>query len=236
MAFGTIATAEGTLRRQRNNPILDVDYSEAQLFYCYARNDDRNCESGWDTESALDYFLNSGVADEACYPYIGMDQDCSNLCQNSLSRLTRISGWHILSSISDMKNWISTKGPLVACFTVYEDFYAYKQGIYSHVTGDEQGGHCVSVVGYNDIERYWICKNSWGGFGEGGFFRIAYGECGIDSEMFAIDGIFVGYSLRKALRNKNIYLPTNIRAIAANFGLTPPISIRESIYLGHGDV
>nr|MDO8133672.1 DUF4114 domain-containing protein [Candidatus Njordarchaeum guaymaensis] len=27
---------------------------------------------------------------------------------------------------------------------------------------------------------YWICKNSWGrGWGEAGWFRIAYGECGI---------------------------------------------------------
>ena len=35
------------------------------------------------------------------------------------------------------------------------------------------GGHAVAVVGYDDTEGYWICKNSWGkSWGENGFFRI----------------------------------------------------------------
>jgi hypothetical protein len=46
------------------------------------------------------------------------------------------------------------------------------------------------VVGYDDDHGCWICKNSWGtGWGEGGFFRIAYGQCGIDAQMWAINGI-----------------------------------------------
>jgi C1A family cysteine protease len=89
-----------------------------------------------------------------------------------------------------MKEWISTKGPLVACYTVYQDFYAYRGGIYRHVSGRRRGGHCVSCVGYNDVQKYWICKNSWGaGFGENGYFRIAYGECGIDSSMDTVEDI-----------------------------------------------
>jgi C1A family cysteine protease len=89
-----------------------------------------------------------------------------------------------------MKNWISTKGPLVTCYSVYNDFFSYRSGIYKHVTGSLAGGHCVSCVGYNDVDKYWICKNSWGaGFGEGGFFRIAYGECGIDANMYAVENV-----------------------------------------------
>ena len=30
--------------------------------------------------------------------------------------------------------------------------------------------------------NYWICANSWGTqWGEKGYFKIAFGECGIDS-------------------------------------------------------
>jgi len=95
-----------------------------------------------------------------------------------------------MTSATDMKNWMSAKGPLATCFTVYDDFYAYSNGIYSHVRGNVVGGHCVSVVGYNDTDQYWICKNSWGtGWGESGFFRIAYGQVGIDSDMWAVDGV-----------------------------------------------
>jgi C1A family cysteine protease len=193
VAFGTIATAEGTLRKQRNDPTLDVDYSEAHLFYCHARSEGRRCSGpngGWWTERALDKFRDIGVADDACYTYTDQDQECSNLCKDWTSRVTKITGWKRLNSPDEMKEWLSTRGPLVACYTVYMDFYAYTGDIYRHVSGDRDGGHCVCCVGYNDKDQYWIMKNSWGpGFGENGYFRIAYGECGIDSWMDAIEGI-----------------------------------------------
>ena len=40
------------------------------------------------------------------------------------------------------------------------------------------------MIGYDDSKTCWIAKNSWGtGWGESGFFHIAYGECGIDSKV-----------------------------------------------------
>jgi len=193
VAFGTIAAVEGTMRKQRNNPNLAVDYSEAHLFYCHARSEGRTCggdNGGWWSENALNKFRDIGVADDVCYPYTAGDQNCSNLCSDWQSRATKISGWRRLTSHAEMKEWISTRGPLEACFTVYNDFFAYRSGIYKHLTGGVAGGHCVCCVGYNDTEQYWIMKNSWGpGFGESGYFRIAYGECGIDVWMDAIEGI-----------------------------------------------
>jgi Papain family cysteine protease/Repeat of unknown function (DUF5648) len=86
-----------------------------------------------------------------------------------------------------MKVWLSTKGALAACFTVYSDFFAYRSGVYRHVTGGLAGGHCVSIVGYDDAAGCWIAKNSWGaGWGDMGFFRIAYGQCGIDATMWGV--------------------------------------------------
>lgn len=78
-----------------------------------------------------------------------------------------------------------------ACFNVYEDFYYYQGGVYQHITGASLGGHCVTIIGYDDQQGCWICKNSWGKqWGEKGFFRIAYGECGIDSwANHGVDGI-----------------------------------------------
>lgn len=193
VAFGTVATVEGTSRRQSANPNLNIDLSEAHLFYCYARNEGRRCggpDGGWWPYAALEHFKNDGVVDEACYPYTSGDQNCSNLCTNWNSLLNKIKSYQSLTSTTDMKNWISTKGPLVTAFTIYDDFFYYflHGGIYVHVLGFSAGGHCVSVVGYNDTQQYWICKNSWGdGWGERGFFRIAYGQCGIDAEMWGVD-------------------------------------------------
>ena len=40
------------------------------------------------------------------------------------------------------------------------------------------GNHCVLIVGYDDVNQCFIVKNSWGtGWGEAGYFRIAYSEC-----------------------------------------------------------
>lgn len=190
VAFGVAGAVEGTYRRLYNKANTAIDLSEAQLFYCHARSEGRRCNNGWWSSKALDAFRDKGVVDEACYPYTAGDQDCSNLCRSWRSRLWKVTGWQRLTNAADMKKWLSTKGPLVACYTVYSDFYAYRSGIYRHVSGTRRGGHCVVCVGYNDAQRYWICKNSWGtGFGEQGYFRIAYGQCGIDNFMDAVQGV-----------------------------------------------
>src|SRR5205085_3576943 len=117
--------------------------------------------------------LRSGVVDSACFPYTANDQPC-NLCSNWQQRLTKITGWHKITNPADMKAFLSTVGPMSACFTVYEDFYYhYTTGVYRYVSGNAVGGHCVCIVGYDDAQGCWIAKNSWGtGWGESGYFRI----------------------------------------------------------------
>jgi cathepsin B len=87
---------------------------------------------------------------------------------------------------------IFLNGPVTGAFTVYEDFTAYKSGVYKHVFGDELGGHAISIVGYGVDEKsglpYWKCKNSWNIlWGDGGYFKILRGvdECGIESSVSA---------------------------------------------------
>jgi len=189
VAFGTTASVEAKFRIQRGNPGLNVDLSEASLFFCIGPASGASCGGGWYMTPAMDGYKNTGIPDEACFPYTDHQQACSQ-CSDWQSRATKISGWHTISNAADMKNWIATNGPLATCFTVYNDFFSYTSGIYKHVSGGVAGGHCVCVVGYNDSGGYWICKNSWGiGWGQAGFFFIAYGECGIDSTMWAPEGI-----------------------------------------------
>ncbi len=189
VAFGTIATVEGTMRVAQHQPHLAIDLSEAQLFYCDAAAQGRNCGNGWWPDQALACLANPGVADEACFPYSPGDQPC-HLCPDWQSRTTTVTGSHSITDHAQMKAWIAARGPLATCFTVYDDFFSYRSGVYSHLTGAVAGGHCVSVVGYDDRAQCWICKNSWGpGWGDGGFFRIAYGQCGIDADMWAVDGV-----------------------------------------------
>jgi C1A family cysteine protease len=192
VAFGTVATVEGRLRVQRSDPSLAVNLSEAHLFFCHGREVGASCSTGWMPNKALDALKSKGVADEACYPYNLSNTNCSGLCSNWVERVVKISGYQdVTGKPAQIKEWIATKGPVSACFVVYQDFFSYKSGIYKHVTGGQAGGHCVSIVGYNDNPGYWICKNSWNTtWGDNGFFCIAYGECGIDSwSNHVVDGV-----------------------------------------------
>ena len=192
VAFGTTATVESTLRVQRNDATLAIDLSEAHLFFCHARARGRNCSTGWWPQEALQDYKDKGVVDDPCYPYNLANTDCSGLCANWADRVTKITGFQDLTGKpAQIKEWVSTKGPVSACFSVYQDFFSYKSGIYKHVSGSLAGGHCVTIVGYNDSPGFWICKNSWStAWGEAGFFCIAYGECGIDTWLnHGVEGI-----------------------------------------------
>jgi len=214
VAFGVCAAVEGTLQLRRNNPSLNPDFSEAHLFYCLGRSHGRTCgnfignpptpepNGGWWPGGALDEFQWTGVADEDCFPYASPASQfdptlpCA-VCQDWSGRVTKISGWTVLRAADQMRAWISGgNGPLVAAFTVYQDFMDYfrtntgAEAIYhrSSSPGKLIGGHCVCVVGYSDDDQCWVCKNSWGLFwAASGFFKIGYGEVGIDAYMWGVD-------------------------------------------------
>lgn len=178
VAFGTIGAIESRLKIVSNNPNLNPDLSEAHLFYCGCGN---CCEYGWYPDAAMNFARDTGIVDEPCFPYYPYNQPC-NLCSNWASRVTKIeSWWGKASSTEAMKEALTQRGPFEATMYVYNDFYYYTGGIYRYTWGGYRGGHAVTIVGYDDSKGYWIAKNSWGtGWGESGWFKIAYGECGID--------------------------------------------------------
>jgi C1A family cysteine protease len=179
VAFGTAAVLETTYRRGHGTGAIDL--SEGHLFYCHAASEGRNCGNGWWPENAIKKARDIGVTTEDHFPYTAGDQSCGlqGAWQSDLAKAT---GYQKLSTRAEMKQWISTKGSITGCFLVYQDFFNYRSGVYRHVTGALAGGHCVEIVGYDDSQGCWICKNSWGSnWGEGGYFRIAYGQCNIES-------------------------------------------------------
>lgn len=90
--------------------------------------------------------------------------------------------------VEGIMKMIMIGGPVATAFTVYTDFENYANGIYHHVTGSEAGGHAVKIVGWgveNNV-RYWKVANSWNiHWGENGYFRIKFGEAGIDKNVIA---------------------------------------------------
>jgi len=183
VAFGAVAAVEGQFKIQANNPAWDIDLSEAHLFSCGGGN----CVYGWWVSSALNYLQTYGTPDEACSPYQAGNLRCSNSCPNWQSRAFRISSWSWVAPDTGSIQAALQNGPLVAAFDVYTDFFYYTNGVYRHTWGYLEGGHAVAIVGYDSIEQYWIVKNSWGsGWGESGYFKIAFGQVGIEQEVASV--------------------------------------------------
>ncbi|KAH7728826.1 Protein Y65B4A.2 [Aphelenchoides avenae] len=81
-----------------------------------------------------------------------------------------------------LKREIVLSGPILGCFSVYEEFQHYTSGIYQSRTSansSELYGHCAKIIGWGEEKgiRYWIWANTWGrSWGEHGFFRVTMDE------------------------------------------------------------
>jgi len=188
VAFSVVAVMETMLKRHHDNADFQTDLSEAHLFFCGCGN---CCDDGWWPTYALGYAQENGVPDEACFPYRDQNMPCSS-CADWQSRAVKAVAWQEIVDIAARKEWLAEHGPLVAGLAVYEDLFDYVGGVYRHTAGSLTGYHSVCVVGYSEAEKAWICKNSWGSqWGEAGWFKIGYGECGIDTQfaMFGIEAV-----------------------------------------------
>jgi C1A family cysteine protease len=186
VVFGCMAAFEAGMSIAFDAPEPTFDLSEQHVFSCGGGS----CEYGWNVPSCLNYIREMGAPDEACYPYRAMDNQppdfgapCDETCEDWQIRARRISQWGWVPSYNEVeiKNALMN-GPLPVYITVYSDFFAYSSGVYVRTSDHVEGGHIVCMVGWDDDENCWICKNSWGDWGEDGYFRIRKGTNEADIE------------------------------------------------------
>jgi hypothetical protein len=192
VAFATIGTLETQMNVSRNTPDSPWSYSAQHLHSCGGGS----CVSGWHVGAAVSFLLRQGVPDALCFPYVsgalGQDTACRLTCADAARRSTRIAASTTptvgTQNIDAVKRAL-LRGPVLTTMTVYEDFFHYGSGVYHYVTGRPVGGHAVSIVGWNDDERSWIVRNSWGRhWGEDGFFRIAWRDVsGVGLSTWSLD-------------------------------------------------
>jgi cathepsin B len=166
------------------------------------------CDGGV-PEYAWKYLEQTGISTDDCMPFIGNDNTTqpTEVCPTSKpcdakKYQTQVGSSRLLDSARDAAqqymsgtgfqppySGIRSGGPLQAVFYVYEDFFAYKSGVYKHtnMTQSPLGKHSIKLVGYGIdpvAGPYWTAANSWGNsWGRDGYFKIGSGECMIESEI-----------------------------------------------------
>jgi len=170
------------------------DFSEQDLVSCSGAG---NCVTGGSPSAALNYIMTTGIVTEDCFPYTAQDDSCS-LCVDYLDKISSIAGWGYVTqaAVNDAAIIAALQnGPLVGYMRVYSDFYSYTGYIYAPIpSATYEGDHGIVIVGYCDdgVDRYWICKNSWGtSWGENGYFNIKMGECAVGTWVMKLWGVTI---------------------------------------------
>jgi cathepsin B len=184
-----------------SNGAVDVVLSPQDLVSC--DSNDFGCDGGY-IDKSWDYIRDHGIVSDACYPYTsgkGTTGTCK-ISENGLLQAAacvdskvaykkyKVKSHRQLTSIADAKADIIANGPIDTGFEVYSDFMSYTGGVYKKSKRAYLlGGHAVKIVGFGedtDGTGFWIVANSWGtGWGEKGFFRIAFGQCSFEDELWA---------------------------------------------------
>jgi len=97
--------------------------------------------------------------------------------------IEKIDRYATIGSVITLKQALILNGPCVGALPVYN---SYSYDFWNKMAGDSfEGGHAVSIVGYN--KEGFIIRNSWGkGYGDNGYSLMTYDDFGAFMEIWTI--------------------------------------------------
>ncbi|VDO80467.1 unnamed protein product [Soboliphyme baturini] len=165
------------LTKGKDQPYISDEY----LLSCCGETCGYGCNGGW-MGGAFDFektgIVSGGIygSKNGCQPY-SIPPNAYQDYNTPACKRTCIRGWkksfqdsmyygsgaYALKSEASAMQDIFENGPITSAFTVYNDFYYYKKGVYFHASGGQIGGHAIRILGWGeeDGNKYWLCANSW---------------------------------------------------------------------------
>lgn len=182
-----LAGALEFLEMKDKDPFIDL----SRLFIYYnerAFEHTVESDSGAQIRDGIKTLAKKGVCSEKCWPY-----DISKFTVKPPESCYTEAGTHKITSyqriqtVDEMRTCLADGYPFVFGFSVYESFESQEvaqTGIVQMPQPDEKqvGGHAVVAVGYDDSQKIFIVRNSWGeSWGMKGYFTIPYDYLGNDN-------------------------------------------------------
>lgn len=168
-------------------PFVDV----SRLFIYYNERVLENTvesDSGAMIRDGIKTLAKEGVCSEKCWPYdiskftVKPPESCYTEAATH-----QITSYQRIQTVDEMRACLAEGYPFIFGFSVYESFESpevAQTGIAPMPKPDENllGGHAVVAVGYDDSQKRFIVRNSWGEhWGMKGYFTIPYDYLGNDN-------------------------------------------------------
>lgn len=175
-----LAGALEFLELKDNKPLVDL----SRLFIYYNERVIEHTvksDSGAMLRDGIKTLAKQGVCAEKKWPYViskfavKPTPSCYKDAANH-----QITTYHRIITLDEMRACLAEGFPFVFGFTVYESFESQevaKTGVVQMPQHGERvvGGHAVLAVGYDDTQKRFIVRNSWGtGWGMKGYFTMPY--------------------------------------------------------------
>lgn len=130
--------------------------------------------SGGNVKKTFNFLYQSGTVLNIDYPYTAKVGTCRDSEMQKVFYLDD-PGYQTIYPTVEAHKVALRIAPLAVGFSVTEDFYYYKSGIYSGINCTSKINHAMIAIGfgtYGDLD-YLLIRNQWGsGWGESGYIRI----------------------------------------------------------------
>src|ERR1700761_5435304 len=160
------------------------DFIPSRLFIYYNERDLEgtvSSDSGAVIRDGIKVVNSDGVCPETLWPYdIGMFSVKPPKRCYVAAATDKAVQYEAIQTLGDLKDAIASNLSVVFGFTVYESFQSQavaRTGVMPLPKKGEAvvGGHAVLAVGYSDVKRHVIVRNSWGpSWGDHGYFYMPY--------------------------------------------------------------
>ena len=165
---------------------LQPEFQGSRLFLYYNERkleNDISDDSGATLTSGIKSLLKHGICLESNWPYIinkfAVKPD--DICYIEALEHQALKVKSINETLQTMKSSLANGNPFVVGILIYESFeyinVSRKGKVPMPKINKEQilGGHAIVCVGYNNITKEWIMRNSWGNsWGDNGYFYLPY--------------------------------------------------------------
>jgi hypothetical protein len=172
--------------------------------FIYNKREDNTKDEGMTSKNAIDIIKTYGTATDKLFPMNMLHKPIQPYINDNALNY-KIDGSYYITNLDEMKTAIYNNGPVLAILPAYTN---YDQNTFwiKPSNNNDFGYHCITIVGYDDLNTKLLIRNSWGtNWAINGYQWFPYSDFNIIAEAWTL-------LPSTPQPNESVYLTTNINS------------------------